>query len=448
SSGEIAEDSSSESDSSGEVIEDSSSESDSSGEVAEDSSSESDSSSEIAEDSSSEITCEHDYKSVTVKSTYLTKGYTENKCSVCGDVEYIKYDELLTMSAPKSTVTSNSVKLTWDKVSEAKGYEIYQNGKKIKTVSGTSYTVTNLKPNTSYKFAVKPYKQSDTETIYGNTSKTLTALTRPSAVKFKLTAAARTVTVKWDKVTGADGYIIYRYNDSGKTWSRAAKVSSKITSYTVSKLQPGKAYKFTVKAYRTVNGKELAGSDYSALQAITLPDTVSGLKTSLTTKSVKLSWNKAGGAKGYCIYQYKGNKWVRIKTLSSTSYTVSNLKSGTTYKFLVKSYTKSGNSVIYGSNSKSITVSTYPASVNLKLTAGSGKVTLKWNKVTGAQGYDVYFYPPGSSSWKLIKSTRGTSYTKTGLAKGKVYYFYVQPYRTVGNIKYYGSAITKSVKVR
>ena len=170
--------------------------------------------------------------------------------------------------------------------------------------------------------------------------------------------------------------------------------------------------------------------------------------SSNSTSSIKLSWGKVSGAKGYVVYQKKSGKWSRIKVTASNSYTVSKLKSGTTYQFCVKPYTKSGTKTIYGNASKTLTTSTNPATVSFKLTAGTKKVSVKWSKVTGASGYKVYYKTSKNGSWKTLKTcnNKTTSYTKTKLTKGKTYYFTVKAYRKLNGKTYNGSYTTKSIK--
>lgn len=50
--------------------------------------------------------------------------------------------------------------------------------------------------------------------------------------------------------------------------------------------------------------------------------------------------------------------------------------------------------------------------------------SLKWSKVDGAVGYNVYM-KTGTGSYKLVKTTTSLSFRKTGLKKGVTYRFYV-----------------------
>ncbi len=56
------------------------------------------------------------------------------------------------------------------------------------------------------------------------------------------------------------------------------------------------------------------------------------------------------------------------------------------------------------------------------------EVNLKWSKVNGADGYQVYVYSDVTSKWKKLVSTAKTFYEVENLASAKVYKFRVRAY--------------------
>lgn len=116
-----------------------------------------------------------------------------------------------------SAVTSSSVGLTWgissDNVSVA-GYNIYQDGVKVGTSTGTSYTATGLAEGTTYSFAVEAFDAA------GNVSGLSSAL----AVK----AANATATIYYKR-----GYATpyFHYQVDGGSWTTSPGVAMTDSEY-------------------------------------------------------------------------------------------------------------------------------------------------------------------------------------------------------------------------
>ena len=64
---------------------------------------------------------------------------------------------------------------------------------------------------------------------------------------------------------------------------------------------------------------------------------------------------------------------------------------------------------------------------------------IRWGKVNGATGYQVYRATNKNGAYKPVKETTGTSYTNTSLTAGKTYYYKVRAYHLEGKAKVYGS---------
>lgn len=89
-------------------------------------------------------------------------------------------------------------------------------------------------------------------------------------------------------------------------------------------------FKKKEKQIVSLNGeKDIAGSTFSLLKA---------KQSKVTKNSIKISWNKIKGADSYVVYGSKcgkKNKYVKLKTLTKTSFTHKKLKKGTYYKYIV-----------------------------------------------------------------------------------------------------------------
>ena len=104
------------------------------------------------------------------------------------------------------------------------------------------------------------------------------------------------------------------------------------------------------------------------------------------------------------------------------------------------------------SGSKALSFTIMPQTPTLKVAAGTKKAALSWNKQTGTTGYVVYMATSQNGKYSRIATLKGNSKvscTKTGLTKGKTYYFKVAAY-TVANGKtlYSSFSSVKAVKIK
>ena len=244
----------------------------------------------------------------------------------------------------------------------------------------------------------------------------------------------------------------YTYNGKEKTPSLTIKTIKG------DKLVKGKDYTLTMESGRINAGVYTYTvtfiGNYSGTKKVSfkiLPGKTSSLTATQSTDSIKLTWNKVEGATGYIVYQYNSStgNYKKIKTISSdtTTYTVKNLKAGTTYKFAVKAFAKCDDVTLQAETYKEISTCTKPATPTVKITAGSKKATLSWGKITGATGYEI-FMKNDAGKYEKIGTTTKTTYTKKSLKSGQKYYFRVRAYKTLGGKNIYSDYKTYSVKVK
>lgn len=165
-----------------------------------------------------------------------------------------------------------------------------------------------------------------------------------------------------------------------------------------------------VKALK--NDNDPKGSVFNSLKA----KAVNPKKT-----SVKVTWSKISGAKGYIVYGNRcGKSYKKLKTVTGKSFTQKKLKKGTYYKYLIMAYDKN-NKII--STSKTIHVATKGGKVGnyKKVKLNKNSKTLKKGKTFKLKATCV------KESKKLkVKNHRKVKYESTNTkiatvsAKGKI----------------------------
>ena len=143
---------------------------------------------------------------------------------------------------------------------------------------------------------------------------------------------------------------------------------------------------------------------------------------------VTLTWNPVSGAQKYAIAVERGNGFYTYTyDCLDTSYEVSGLTNGTTYRFLVQAYVGGKWSNYSSENLISAAPVDPHAPTDVSADAGDGEVSLSWAAVPGAERYAVA-YRDGAGYRTLTYGCEGTSYVASGLSNGREYEFLVQAY--------------------
>ncbi len=302
----------------------------------------------------------------TVQSYYTKNGQTVDGGYDPTGVTKVCCPPTPTLSSAECDANGKIV-VSWKKVSNVTGYRLYRKTaggkwKRITTTSKTSYTDTSVQDGTTYIYTVKAYKTVSKKKIWGDDdSKGLECKAEiPKTGTPKLSSAVcdslGQITLTWKKVTGAEGYRVYRKSAGGK-WKRIATLKGrKKVTLTDTGLTYGTEYIYTVKAYRTVLGKKVwSSSNKTGITCKVDAPAVTGVKASLQDDgTVKVRWSAASGVRGYRVYYRTAgsSKWRAVSglvTKSSRTKTVSGLEAGKTYEFAVRSYWKKSGKRYYSS---------------------------------------------------------------------------------------------------
>ena len=276
----------------------------------------------------------HSYTKTVVAPTCTEQGYTIYKCETCGDTKNADYVNA------KGHNFSNNAQFCLNGCGTANPNYVAPSQPAPNPTPSTPSTPSNPTPSTPaltpgestiansygvdsatakliYIYLTQNNISSDTSSL---TEKVMTGTPVKGDGDYKgsnfgLLKAQTTkitknsVTVKWNKVKNADGYIVYGAKCGAKSKYKVLKVvSGKTTSYTQKKLKKGTYYKYNIVAFKNINGAKVTTAVSKKIHATTL-----GGKYGVA-KSVKVNKTKATIKKGK-TFKIKASEIKKDKTI-------------------------------------------------------------------------------------------------------------------------------------
>lgn len=191
-------------------------------------------------------------------------------------------------------------------------------------IKDTNYSIPTFNKAGTWNLITEAYDKA------GNKStKTEEYIVMPSLSGIKIVPNNGSVTMTWDVYQGATRYRIQRLIES--TWTTIAQPTD--TTYTDSSLTNGITYKYRFIVYNGTNWT-IPTDDYSVVPTTTPQN----IKVTLNNNNAVITWNAVTDATQYRVQRLNGTTWTTISFPTTTTYTDSNLTSGTTYKYRVLSY--------------------------------------------------------------------------------------------------------------
>ena len=156
-------------------------------------------------------------------------------------------------------------------------------------------------------------------------------------------AANTTATFNWTAVSGATGYNVQYRITGTTTWTTGTTATN---SFNATNLTAGSTYEWQVQTVCSATStSSFSGSTNFTTTGGVSCGTPTGLTaSSITTTSASVSWTAVSGATSYNL-QYKvstAGSYTTVSGLTSTSYNLTGLTSGTAYQYQVQAVCSSG----------------------------------------------------------------------------------------------------------
>lgn len=241
-------------------------------------------------------------------------------------------------------------------------------------------------------------------------------------------SSQNSIKISWDPVDGADYYELYRSADDENNWIKAKNVYTNDTSNL--NLKVGKSYFYKVRAVTSVNGMKQYGLFSESVNVYMKQTVISDLAVSrVSQNSVKLSWTAIDGALKYNVYRRIDNgSWTYIKKSDAAGTMNLNLKPGKMYSYKIRAYISTEGGAYYAPYSNEVTIQiddTKPQ--NFKVTkASASSVRMTWDKVEGADHYELFRSVDSDQMWRKVKNITGEIGSNLSLKQGCVYYYKIR----------------------
>ncbi len=345
--------------------------------------------------------------------------------------------------ALKSIVnTANGPQVTWNQVPTAKKYNVYRRaaGEKrwtyLKTLgeNDTTYTDSTAKSGVYYAYTVK-CSDGKNVSLYNKKGLLTYYLAQPQIKSVAGVYSSGAAQIKWNAVSGAQGYYIYRKGGtlSDYDWECIATIKNgKATSYVDAKAKSADwSYSYTVKAYygKYLSAHNVTGVEFNYVAAPAIAKVAphqDGMQIVWTANDTDIT--------NFYVYRKNGNSWKLVGTTKDKSFVDKTVVTGNFYTYTVKAVCKTNAGAF---NQKGVTAK-YVATPKLQpLTFDYNyRAHVKWSAVDGAAGYKVYRKINNGKSWYLlatIKSGKTTSYIDASRKySGAEYTYTVRAYDAKG----------------
>ena len=352
-------------------------------------------------------------------------------------------EELLSTSMDKTNVTTsireNGIRIMWNRVSGAESYTVeyfegdfpcranqtweiaesgITNSQYDKEEKRVYYAFLKAQHGKVYHFRVRTNLREHGWSISDTSNECPPVFyTQKPKLSFANASNGNGIKVKWGSVTNAKNYRLFYRETTSNNWKYKDITNNE---YILSgSVNLGRTYAFQIKPISSV---VKADGEYSKVQCY-LYTSQPSVSTSNKANGIRVEWDKVEGAQEYEVYYRNNNTstWESTKT-TKTYYPFLSAQSGKTYVFQVRPVGSSKICGTFSGTKKWLYLSQPSVSTSNK----ANGIRVEWDKVEGAQEYEVYYRNNNTSTWKSTKTTK-TYYLFLSAQSGKTYVFQVRP---------------------
>lgn len=328
----------------------------------------------------------------------------------------------------KKIKSSHEVTIFWKKVKNGSGYRILRKEKDkqgaswqaIATVSPsqTSYTDNTGLIKKAYLYTVQSYTFQNGNRAYSKyNTKGLSGTAKFKRPTVKKPEKNTLMLLKWNDITGADGYRIYRRKKGTSKWTKLADLDYFETSYTDEMAIPKTIYDYAVRPYRKT-GSKISLGDYGSTGYVCQLSIPKVSLTSVTEQNIGITvkWKYLPYVTGYFIYRAddSNSKYYKIEDILNdpesgkyVEYYESAVFDSGSPLYKVRAYLLINGKYYYGPYSKSVALNPYSDNPNAS-DFSEFHMGYQTSNRSSSTGFDRNYDEGGSLSMAAAYLTRGT----------------------------------------
>ncbi len=432
------------------------------------------------------------------KYTYRVRGYIYN--SVTKKTTYTNWKTVSaytwgsSLNLKGNAKSSTSVKLSWNKVAKAEGYEVYRveadsyssnylkgdgvesfdNALLVKTIKKAktkTYTDKKLASGSKYRYFVRAYRTVGKNKYYIEEGVDVSLAANGEWSSESYYMADGSLMVTWQKRAGISGYKVEKYNKATEKYVAYKTLGKGAVSVKLPKVSAGNGSEsYRIRPYK---GKKFySGASFSVDP--TLP-AVKNVKAVQTAEGISVTWSPVAGADYYEVYRARQDSFTYDKTTKTYQVNAGYLPKVVEANFKDTSAGVSllpvSSSVQYGYTYSSINPALWEAAANNDGAFYEGVSSYSASKIKGTSVVDKMISVKSlihksdldanydsdkdteKTSWpykEYVKEANGALKTKTavivaGPQAGTQYFYFVKAFAKASNGANENNELTESV---